>query len=153
MQQPVRYQYIRGRHDAVVPHGLSEHFATERHVRRLAFGQQARPVTTTSARWAAPDNATGYSCETFPGGTPPRSTSKRIRCCRTHSSGVSTSHRRRTASHILGGFSISRIRNTNRGKLSCVSTLIYSKKFLSCLKFSLPDKRLLMRSFSAGKQR
>ena len=44
MQQPVRYQYIRGRHDAVVPHGLSEHFATERHVRRLAFGQQARPA-------------------------------------------------------------------------------------------------------------
>ena len=44
MQQPVRYQHIGGRHDAVVPHGLSEHFATERHVRRLAFGQQARPA-------------------------------------------------------------------------------------------------------------
>lgn len=95
MQQPVRYQHIGGRHDAVVPHGLSEHFATERHVRRLAFGQQARPAVAARhdhvGALAVPDNATGYSCETFPGGTPPRSTSKRIRCCRTHSSGVSTS--------------------------------------------------------------
>ena len=158
MQQPVRYQYIRGRHDAVVPHGLSEHFATERHVRRLAFA----PAGTAGRRGPSRPRRRAGPRPTMRRDTPARHFRAARRPARPASGSDAAGPTPQASARAIvgerrpiscGGFSISRIRNTNRGKLSCVSALIYSKKFLSCLKFSLPDKRLLMRSFSAGKQR
>ena len=93
--------------------------------------------------------------ETFPGGTPPARPASGSDAAGPTPQASARAVVGEPASHILGGFSISRIRAPGcGGRLSCVSALVSPKNPYTCLEFSASGQKTSgCASFSAGKQR